>query len=376
MTEKDLELAKKLLDRYRDGSATEEELQRVDAWFNEYAEQLPHAENEENLEEVGREIWAKLPVHHQGVRRLWSKVAATAAAVVLIIGIGFWNYNSSNTVNHSKVATTKISPGGYGATLTLSNGKKIKLGQLSNGELVKEAGVAITKTADGQLVYEVIGNPATGSHLNTLSTSAGEMFRVNLPDGSSVWLNAMSSLAYQTDLATANIRKVTLKGEGFFEVAKNPHHPFIVQTARQEIKVLGTAFNVSSYTNDETETTTLIHGSVAMRTATDQTVLKPGEQGVIKSGKINTSTANIYSAMGWKNNEFVFASQDIKAIMKLIARWYNVEIEYQGNISTDKISGSISRFADIHSALEIIEATGTVKIRVEDRKIIISEFRK
>ncbi|MEH3114313.1 FecR family protein [Pedobacter terrae] len=374
MTEDQTKYAQDLLYRYNAGNCTPEEEIQIEAWFNAYANTVADVEYSENMELIGQEIWAKLPATDVAIKRkLWPRFAAAAAIILVLFGV-FKLYERNLTPEQPLVQNQKeqITPGTFGATLTLANGKQIRLSHLKNGLFAEEAGVKITKTAKGELVYEVKDEADNTLKTNTLSTAKGETFKVELPDGSSVWLNAASSLTYTTNLANAEIRKVKLSGEAYFKVAHDKEHPFVVTTRGHDIKVLGTEFNVSSYENDDEEITTLVQGKISMNTSRDRIILAPGEKGTVHNGGIEKSTANIEAATGWKNNEFVFASQDIKSIMKLIARWYDVNITYEGEIPSEKISGSISRFSDIHSVLNILQATGTVKIKTMGNRVVVS----
>lgn len=374
MTEDQTKYTQELLDRYNAGNCTAEEEIQVEAWFNAYANTIDDVEQPEDMELIGQEIWAKLPATQVSIKRkLWPKFAAAAAVILVLIGLfKLYERNSNQELQLVQNKKEQIAPGTFGATLTLADGKQIRLSQLKNGVFAEEAGVKITKTAKGELIYQIKDETSNALKTNTLTTAKGETFKVELPDGSSVWLNAASSLTYTTNLANAAIRKVKLSGEAYFKVAHDQEHPFIVTTRGHDIKVLGTEFNVSSYENDDAEITTLVQGKISMNTSKDQVILTPGEKGTVRNGSIEKATANIEAATGWKNNEFVFASQDIRSIMKLIARWYDVNIIYEGEIPSEKISGSISRFADIHSVLNILQATGTVKIKTTGNRVVVS----
>jgi len=374
MTENHNKYARELLYRYNAGNCTPEEESQIEAWFNAYANNIPDVELSENMELIGQEIWAKLPATNLPVKRkMWPRFATAAAVVLVLLGLfKLYELNSTDAQHLVQNKIKQITPGTFGATLTLANGKQIKLSHLKNGVFAEEAGVKITKTANGELVYQVKDETSNTLKTNTLATAKGETFKVELPDGSSAWLNAASSLTYNTNLANSEVRKVKLSGEAYFKVAHDSEHPFVVSTRGHNIKVLGTEFNVSSYENDEAEITTLVQGKISMNTAKDKAVLMPGEKGTVTNGMIQKAKANIEAATGWKNNEFVFASQDIKSIMKLIDRWYDVNIIYEGEIPSEKISGSISKFADIHSVLNILQATGTVKIKTAGNRVVVS----
>ncbi|RZM04132.1 MAG: hypothetical protein EOO88_56140, partial [Pedobacter sp.] len=219
------------------------------------------------------------------VSRLWPRIGiAAAAAIIIVVGAGVFYFNQKPTaLPQDQLVANDIAPGTQGATLTLANGKKIKLTNAANGELAEEAGVIITKSANGQLIYSVsnlspsgrVGEAREGSKsnqpslsegtslpegernvMNTLSTDNGETYQLRLPDGSLVALNATSSLEYPANFNGKKERRVKLTGEGYFEVAKDKAHPFIVKTAEQEVEVLGTHFNVNAYADEKAIATT------------------------------------------------------------------------------------------------------------------------
>lgn len=305
------------------------------------------------------------------VVRLWPRIAI-AAAVVLVIFVGVWFLN--NNTSDRKAAEIRyasdVTPGKIGATLTLANGKKILLSDAANGELVNEAGVSISKTVDGQLIYEITGT--TDNSLNTLSTTNGETYQVKLPDGSKVWLNSASSLSYRTSLNENGIRRVNLTGEAYFEIEKDAEHPFIVESGNQQVEVLGTEFNVNAYQDEKVFRTTLLEGSVKLSEAGVSKVLVPGTQAANAKGQIKLSKVDTELAVAWKNNKFIFDRLPIEEIMRMIARWYNLEVVYEGNIPTGTFWGSVSRFENVSKALVPLEATGNVHFKIEGRKIYVS----
>ena len=300
-------------------------------------------------------------------------VGIAAAICFIAIGLFFFKYQSKDPVLHNQELMSDVAPGSYGATLTLANGKKIRLTEASNGELAKEAGISISKTADGKLVYSLEGKVANSNAQNTFSTARGQTYSVILPDGSSVHLNAASSLTYKASLVEDGKRVVKLNGEAYFEVAKDRQHPFVVKTERQQIEVLGTHFNVNSYPDDMTEKATLLEGSVKVTAYGSSKILKPGQQSRLSDGKLSVSDTDTDLAVAWKNNEFVFESETIDHVMKMVERWYNVEVVYVGERTSEKFSGGVSRFDHVSRVLQIIESTGASHFKIQGKKIYVSK---
>lgn len=306
--------------------------------------------------------------------KLWLQIAGVAAVLALaFIGIYFFNSQSEKVEPVAPIAVHDVKPGDFGATLTLANGRKISLANASKGVIGKEAGLTITKSGDGRLVYEVDENVSNPNALNTLSTARGETYQVRLPDGSLVYLNAASSLTYTAALMQDGKRVVKLIGEGYFEVAKDKLHPFIIKTNRQEIEVLGTHFNINSYADDAVEKTTLLEGSIKLSASGNSKVLKPGQQAKLYDGKIQIKETDTDLAIAWKNNEFVVESENIETIMKMIGRWYNVEVIYIGEKTNQRFSGKVSRFDKLSKVLEIVESTGEARFEVKGRTVYVSK---
>ena len=304
---------------------------------------------------------------------VWIKIAAVAAILTIIFsGIYFFNNQSAKLPAVAKVVPQDVQPGEFGATLTMANGRKVNLGNASKGEISRESGIIISKTDDGRLAYQSVGNVSDPNALNTLSTARGETYQVRLPDGSLVYLNAASSITYSAALMQNGKRMVKLNGEAYFEVAKDKLHPFLVETSKQTVEVLGTHFNISSYADDEMEKTTLLEGSVKVSTSGNTKILKPGQQAKLKGGKIQVSETDTDLAVAWKNNEFVVESEHLENIMKMVERWYNVEVVYMGEKTNQRFSGKVSRFDKLSKVLEIVEYTGEAHFKVKGRTVYVS----
>ena len=260
--------------------------------------------------------------------------------------------------------------GGNAATLTLSNGKKVLLSNITNENLSEQNGISIVKKKSGQLVYQVeVGAATSKVEFNTLSTGNGQQYQVKLPDGTIVWLNAGSSLTYPTLFTNTQERVVVLKGEAYFEVAStkdfNGHkNPFIVQTDGELVKVLGTHFNINSYHDEADIKTTLLEGSIELTVKNgshENIILKPQQQSSLNL--INNSLSvklmnDAESEIAWKQGLFHFDHTDIKAVMRELARWYNVDIVYKGNIPNASFTGEMYKSLSASKVLEGLRYTG------------------
>ncbi|WP_316751549.1 FecR family protein [Pedobacter gandavensis] len=365
-----------LIHKYDQGLCNEREKALLETWYAGWnldkSVDIPDEAIKEDLAIIRQKTLAAINPVATTVT-LWPKFAA-AAAIAIVIGTG-WFYLGKPDINQGQqqVVTQDLAPGSVGATLTLANGKKIKLNTSNNGELAKEAGVTITKTAEGELIYEV-SNPvdAASNKINTLSTANGETYRVRLPDKTEVWLNAASQLKYPASFLNDTERRVELEGEAYFQVAKDVKHPFILTTNKQRITVLGTQFNVKGYANEPIKTT-LVKGSVQVSSQVTSKMLKPGQQStLLAKGDFVVGPADEVLDLAWKNNEFMFESESIENVMKMVERWYNVEVVYVGEKSREKFGGGVSRFDKVSKVLDVLAGTGAVKFKIEGRKIFVT----
>jgi transmembrane sensor len=304
---------------------------------------------------------------------LMSRLRWAAAAVVFVV-FSFTTYISL-TKKREHVFATDVLPGKNKAVLTLADGKKISLSDAMNGDIAKEAGFSITKTADGQLVYNVAESKnIEDTRLNTISTPNGGEWQIRLPDGSTVWLNAASSIQYSLNIGTAKQRIVKLDGEAYFEVAKDAAHPFIVETDKQSVEVLGTHFNINSYHDEIVTKTTLLEGSVRVlhHSSNQSEILKPGEQSIVSASGIDVKGVDMDEAIAWKNGYFMFNNEKQESILRKVARWYNVEIEYADPAAKEVMYyGTVSRFEKISKILTKFEQTGEVRFDIKGNKVIV-----
>jgi hypothetical protein len=302
------------------------------------------------------------------------RLVAAAAIVLLMLTAGLYFTKYFNKPEEIYFAND-IAPGRNGATLTLGNGKKIVINDALTGNIADEAGVKIFKNKDGQIIYQVVGNENNLSTYNTLTTTRGEQTEVLLPDGTLVFLNAQSSLNFPTNFTGAKERKVSLTGEGYFEVAKNKQQPFIVASNQQQVKVLGTTFNINAYADEPYTATTLLEGSVNIINTNNQrnATLVPGQQATLSTNQLEVKSVETDDVVAWKNGYFMFNNETLSAILNRVSKWYDVEVIYKDDAMKNKtFFGSISRYKNISELLKIIQKTDVANFEIKGRQIIVS----
>jgi len=237
-----------------------------------------------------------------------------------------------------------------------------------NGNIARQGNTTIIKL-DSQLTYNA-SSLVNGQHLyNTITTTRGHQYQLILPDGSQVWLNAGSSIRFPIAFS-GNERRVAVTGELYFDVKHNSSMPFTVVANGVEVHDLGTQFNINAYDNEEGVVTTLIEGKVSVNKKT----LTPGQQVQVneKSGEVKmVKDADVEAAIAWKNGQFMFQGNTIQSVMRQLERWYDVQVEYSGNVSNEEFVGTISRFGNISEVLSMLQKTGTVSFEIKGRKVIV-----
>jgi len=373
-----------LFQKYVDKSITEEE----------YAELFAYIRNPETKEQVlafmdehNKKVQSDALVHEIDWDGMYANITGSkksdrkprffwkyaAAAALLVVGsFTFYYVNNDDLEKKAPLAYhNDILPGGDKAILTLADGSTITLDNNTGGKLATQGDISIEKDAKGQIVYLVKGsNEDETQKINTLATPAGGKFSVVLSDGSKVWLNASSSIKFPVAFAN-DARKVEIKGEAYFEIAKDQKKPFYVINNGAEIKVLGTHFNVMAYPDEYRSELTLLEGSVQFSKSGQSELLTPGRQILYTESSENTQqrAANIEEVMAWKNDLFVFNNTNIDEIMKELTRWYNVKVKYEGEKPDISFTGVIPRNANVSKVLKSLELTGDVVFGVEDNVI-------
>lgn len=368
---------KQLLDRYVNNTATAEELEIIDHLIGK--EELDDLLTGHMAESWEKEVTAfeksnMLPSEKPARFKLWLPIAVAAVLALIIFGV--WLYTSQHSGANQDAAgptyANDIRPGKNQATLTFANGKKINLSGQKSGIVIGADLQYNDRTAVNTHAGTSSGSPGEA----TISTPRGGTYQITLSDGTKVWLNAASSLTYNPVLNN-KVRSVKLEGEAYFEVAKDKKRPFLVSSKGQEIRVLGTHFNINGYADEGKVKTTLLEGSVLVSRsggAQDQVLLKPNQQAILEGSRgITVREVDVNEAVAWKSGNFRFEDQSVTDIMKQIARWYDVDVEYEGDLSDIRLNASISRNRNISQLLKMMEKTNEVHFKIEGRKIIVKK---
>ncbi len=397
--------AGELIVKYLRDELTHAELEKLNSWRkadeeNEklfvrlttrqyFMEELSRYRSGNDKEEVFARVLAGI---NKGKRKpltfMYRRYIGYAAAVTILLGIAYL-YLPFGAVRQTdtEVVAQELLPGGNKAVLVLDDGKEIDLDQAGTGEIARQGYAIISKSEEGYIAYDL---RATGeavqemapTRFNTISTPKGGQYMLRLPDGSKVWLNSLSSLRFPVRFDRRE-RKVELSGEAYFEVVpgKEKPLPFKVISGSQTVEVLGTEFNVNGYSDEGNITTTLLTGKVrvgllpgdAASGAVPDVTLLPGQKASVEgqAGTIRVSEADIEESIAWKNGKFQFNDTELGTIMRQISRWYDVEVEYRGEVEHLRFKGKASRDVPASHVFEILKATG-INIKTEGRKIIVS----
>lgn len=378
--------AEELIIKYVKGECTPEEKILVESGFLQELktnkENIPEGEVEDAVQRMSAAITEQIIAQQSKRKRYFSFIKLSVAASLLLVAGVAWYFNKdrravSDTPQSSYVSDVK--PGGNKAYLTLENGKKITLDDAANGKLAEQSGIIITKSKDGQLIYTVADKGAgtkNGELLyNTIETPRSGQYQINLPDGSEVWLNAASTLTYPVRF-TGSERKVKLTGEAYFEVAHNRFMPFRVESNNQVVEVLGTHFNINAYSDEPVIRTTLLEGSVYVKSNNTAgfkgQYLEPGQETLLGADGIRVQNADIESATAWKNGDFIFKGESLASIMRKVSKWYDVDVSYEQEMDENLIfSGFVSRSRNLSAILKTMELTGKVHFKIEGRRVTI-----
>jgi hypothetical protein len=303
-------------------------------------------------------------------QRIWIRYAAAAVILFALFGSAYLFYFKKDQSKSSIVKYKgDVAPGFEGARLKLSDGRSIMIDSIKDGLVAVDGSVKIFKE-QGRLLYK---GASEGIIYNEITTELGRQWSAVLPDGTIVWLNASSSLRYPLKFAN-NERLVEMQGEAAFKVVHNAAQPFRVKVGKQIIEDIGTEFNVKAYSDDAEIKTTLIEGSASITTSHSKTVIKAGELSSVDvlTQKNTMSKADLDIASAWRNGLFSFKDADIKTVMKDIARWYSVEVKYEGKVSElPDFTGKMGRNLSLKQVMKVLSIMGVQFRLEEDKRIVI-----
>jgi ferric-dicitrate binding protein FerR (iron transport regulator) len=380
-----------LFGRYSAGTASREEenefkqlsLQPI---YKEALENLIHAllktvpgevMNKDVIEDTLRAIYDATPDNVVSISKskYWMRIAA-AASIIFVLAAGsyflFFNKTSQAPIAKTTLSNDVVAPQVNRASVTLAGGQKIYLDSAVNGIISKQGNVKLEKLADGQIVYSGL---STAEVKNTIDNPRGsKILALQLGDGTHVWLNAGSSVTYAITFI-GNERKVSITGEVYFEVAHDASKPFIVSKGETSITVLGTHFNVNAYDDEDNIKVTLLEGSISVKSGAGSQksgiVIKPGQQAQVASNNINVlNKVDGDEVMAWKNNLFDFENADVKMILRQFARWYDLNVIYEGELKDRKFFGIVKRSSPLSDVLQILKSND-IHFRIEGNKLYV-----
>lgn len=312
------------------------------------------------------------------VRRIhWPRWAA-AAAVLLLLGTGTYWYQSILRQQPSKIVQQEtITLPHNKAVLTLADGSTITLDSTKSGLLAAQGNTQVQQNAGNQLAYNATGKNSTVTY-NTLTVPRGaQPVEVILADGSHVWVNVASAVTFPTAF-NGPVRKVEITGEAYFEIAGKAAMPFKVLLPgaggqRTEVQVLGTRFNVNTYTDEGPQKVTLLQGAVKIQRGSESVKLAPGQQIAVTDQQLKlVANPDLSEVMAWKNGQFSFVGAHLSTIMREVARWYDLEVVFQDQI-TDPYTIRIARDIPAEKLFRFIEMSGGVKLELKGKKVIVKK---
>jgi len=380
-----------LLNKYHRNECTDEEIRQLGAWYEQIAKDLPGTEPSDQTVHAMWDAIKRSPrfqatptAGRRLLRPSLLRYAALAASLVFLLATSLLLYRHSLAERHPTATSDIILPGSNKATLTLADGTRIALDEQPEKLISNQGGISVSTDAQGVLEYRATSPGNAPLRLtNTLATPRGGSYQIVLPDGSKAWLNAASSLSYPVAFSNHE-RRVQMTGEVYFEIAevhtqgpdgRDKRVPFVVETKNQTVEVLGTHFNVNSYTSYPAERTTLVEGKVKVtsRTTGEHQTLSPLMQARVGEG-IRIARADVARTIAWKNGDFIFRNEPLSEILQEVTRWYDVEVTYPKPLGEIRFNGMVSRKQPLSAILDMIAATDQVKLEVKERRIIIKKY--
>ncbi len=300
------------------------------------------------------------------------RIGVVAAVLLPFLFVAlFWFSSESRGPEPVLAAATTIRPGSSYAILTLPDGKTIQLDSSSRRTGLLVAGVSAIKDT---LEYHEI--PEQSGVCHTLFIPRGGEYVLKLSDGSKVWLNAETELKYPLTFDQAQ-RKVFLKGEAYFEVTKDEHCPFVIESGQHTVTVLGTSFGIRAYPEENQVLTTLENGIVRISTPEQEVWLQPGKQSRadLQTFRIEVKEVDTHLYTAWHSGKFVFIDQTLGDILNALSRWYNIDLIYTyPDLKEIQFTGELKRYGEINEFLEKIEHLEKVRFSIQGKTVTVSQY--
>jgi transmembrane sensor len=375
---------KKLAIKCQNGTATQAEQEVFNNAYSLLSGRHTEWDNElmRDEETVKSDIYLSLTSNlktsrnKKAISRLYKYAIAASVLIFASFGIYFLANKQSPIEQITRNKPDDLKPGENKATLTLSNGQKIILTKNMTGQLSKQGSMNIQMAPGGKVIYTPANKEntvETAVTYNTLTTKKGEQFPLVLADGTQVTLDAASSITFPVSFS-GNERKVTITGQAYFKVVHNEQKPFLVNVKGQTIRDIGTEFNINAYDDEGAVQTTLLAGCVKVSKANESLILMPGQQSQVadNSDKITLiKNINTSTAVAWKNGLFQYDNANIQTVMRQFARWYDMDIQYEGAIPKRTFSGKMQRNLNASQVLDLLSFT-KIHFRIEGKKVIVT----
>ncbi|WP_158994114.1 FecR family protein [Mucilaginibacter sp. L196] len=369
-----------LVKKYLNNTASIKERKLLSDWYNnqnnENTEWIAETDDEEDL--LKAEMLNYIQQHTGSktgkVHRLWPRVAA-AASIILFISLGayFVVHKNHSIQSTSENKIVDVGPGSNKATLK-TQGKEIILDNAKNGTIINHGNVSVNKKSGGEISYAAIAEAENYKVVyDTITVPRGGTFNVTLSDGTKMWLNAATTVRYPEKFSGTERKVELLTGEAYFEVIHNAKMPFRVLCNDQLVEDIGTHFNIKAYKDELVVKTTLVEGRIKVSADGINKVINPGQQTILTNNQINIVPVDVEEETAWKNGDFQFDNEDVRSVMKELARWYVVDIKYEGNFHNVHYSGLIPRSSNISAVLRMLKETGNTNFKLDGKTVIVTK---
>lgn len=362
--------AKKELERlarkFLAGKATDQEITFLDAYYQQFDNEPAVLDGftDEELQALQAKMELNIQQRIQAPKRAriipftrWRNVAA--AVLIVMAGLTYYIWSGTKSQQAWDLVAADIAPGKEGARLKLSDGRTLLIDSLADGLIAEDGQVKVYKK-NGQIIYE---GKTTELVYNEIVTDNGRQWSAQLTDGSTVWLNAASSLRYPLEFKGKE-RLVTMSGEASFNVIHNDKQPFRVQVREQVIEDIGTEFNINAYYNEAAIVTTVIEGIASVQKGEQKVVVSAGKQARDQNGRLSIQEADTDKAIAWRKGLFNFDGADIRTVGRQLERWYNITVAYAPGLPDYSFGGGTYRSNNLDEVLKVLELSG-VKFRLE-----------